>query len=168
MDRPEHPREPSERAAERVAAGAYGTVLVLGALVLLDRDDVAHGWGWELLTGVGIATWLAHLYAEVVGDHVRHTAVPGRAELTRSMTDGLPILLAAVPPAAVLMLGRLELLDPGTALRLAAVVAAVQLVGVSLYVGLRVAPHDRGALVLAGVTAVVGAAVVVAQVSLGH
>jgi hypothetical protein len=151
-----------------VAAGAYGTVLVLGALVLLDPDDVAHGWGWELLTGVGVATWLAHLYAEVVGDHVRHTAAPGRAELGQAMVDGLPILLAAVPPAVVLVLGRLDVLAPGTALRLAAAVAAVQLVGVGLYVGLRVAPHDRGALVLAVLTAVAGAAVVAVKVGLGH
>lgn len=169
MDRPEDPHVgPRERDAERVAAGAYGTVLVLGALVLLDRDDVADGWGWELVTGVGLATWLAHLYAEVVGDHVRRNAFPGRAGLARAMTDGLPILLAALLPAAVLLLGRLEVLDPGTALRAAVVAAAAQLLGVGLYVGLRVAAHDRGALVLAGLTAVVGAAVVVVEVALGH
>jgi len=159
MDPPDGPapRPAVDRAGRRAGGGGRlrGRPRA-GALVLLDRDNVASGWGWELLTGVGVATWLAHLYVEVVGDHVRHTAVPGPAELGRAMVDGLPILLAAVPPAIVLLLGRLEVLDPAMALQLAMAAAAVHLVGVGLYVGLRVAPHDRRALVLAGLTAVVG------------
>lgn len=169
MDLPEGPGRPSNhRTAERVAAAAYGTVLVLGALVLLDPGDVASGWGWELLTGVGVATWLAHLYAEIVGDHVRHTTVPGRAEVARAMADGLPILLAAVPPALALLLGRLDVVAPQTALLAAVATGGVQLVGVGVFVGLVVASRERAALLLASLTAAVGAAVVVIEVGLGH
>src|SRR5436190_23632080 len=103
-------RWPQERMAERVSAAAYGTVLVLAALALLDADNVASGLGWELVTGVGVATWVAHLYAEVVGDHVRKSAPLDGAEVRLAMLDGLPILLAAVPPALVLFLGRLDVL----------------------------------------------------------
>ena len=71
---------PRERLAERLSAACYGTVLVLAALPLIDADEVSSGLGWELVTGVGVATWVAHLYAEVVGDHLRHGsgARPGR------------------------------------------------------------------------------------------
>jgi hypothetical protein len=99
-----------ERGAERLAAACYGSVLVLAALPLLDADGVDSGLGWELVTGVGVATWVAHLYAEMVGDHVRRGASLDREEIARAMADGLPILLAAVLPAVVLALGRLDVL----------------------------------------------------------
>ena len=85
-------------------------MLVLASLALIDADEVASGWGWELVGGVGIATYVAHLYAEVVGDRLRRTAAQGRTEIKRAMADGLPILLAAVPPAVVLGLGRIDVL----------------------------------------------------------
>ena len=72
---------PLERVAERLSAACYGTVLVLAALPLIDAEEVSSGLGWELVTGVGVATWVAHLFAEVVGDHVRHRAAPDRAEV---------------------------------------------------------------------------------------
>src|SRR5262245_49683678 len=87
-----------DRRAEMATAAAYGTVLVLASLPLVGPDDVASGLGWELVTGVGVATWVAHLYAEVVGDHIRRGARVDRRELGRSMIDGSPILLAAVLP----------------------------------------------------------------------
>jgi hypothetical protein len=59
-----------------VSAACYGTVLVLASLALIDADDVASGIGWELVTGVGVATWVAHLYAEVIGDHLRRCCAP--------------------------------------------------------------------------------------------
>ncbi len=74
---------PRERIAELLSAACYGTVLVLVALPLIDTDEVSSGLGWELVTGVGVATWVAHLYAEVVGDHLRHGPPLGRAEITR-------------------------------------------------------------------------------------
>ena len=96
---------PRERLAERVSAASYGSVLVLAALALIDGDDVGAGWGWELVTGVGVATWIAHLYAEVVGEHLRHaTAAHNRTEIGRAMADGSPILLATVLPGIMLLL----------------------------------------------------------------
>ena len=159
---------PLERLAERLSAACYGTVLVLAALPLIDADEVTSGLGWELVTGVGVATWLAHLFAEVVGDHVRHRSSPGRAEIVGAMADGLPILLAAVLPAAVLLLGRLDVLEPRAALWGAVVVAIGQLVGVGAFVGAAVS--TRGAWVggYALGTAVIGVAVVSIKLILGH
>jgi hypothetical protein len=159
---------PLERRAERLSAACYGTVLVLAALPLVDADEVRSGLGWELVTGVGVATWLAHLFAEVVGDHLRHGASPDRAEVVGAMVDGLPILLAGVLPAAVLLLGRLDVLEPRAALWGAVAVAIVQLVGVGAFVG--VAVSSRGARVwgYALGTAIIGVAVVTIKLLLGH
>ena len=159
---------PRERLAERVSAAAYGTVLVLASLALIDSDEVASGWGWELVTGVGLATWVAHLYAELVGDHVRHTAAPGRHELRRAMADGFPILLAAVPPGVVLLLGRVDLLAPRAALWAAVVIAFLQLVAVGGVVGLLVSDRQSKAWRFAAVSGGFGTIVVLLKVVLGH
>jgi hypothetical protein len=159
---------PAHRLAERVSAASYGTVLVLTALAVLDADNVASGVGWELVTGVGVATWLAHLYAEVVGDHLRHRAAHDRSEITKAMADGLPILLAAVAPAVVLLLGRLDVLSPRVALWAAVLVAIVQLVGVGAFVGRSVSSDSSRAWMYAAVTAMFGVAAVTVKLVLGH
>ena len=54
---------------------------------------------------------VAHLYAEVVGDRVRHGSRLDVHEVTSAMANSLPILLVAVLPAVMLLLGRVEVLD---------------------------------------------------------
>jgi hypothetical protein len=160
---------PRERLAERVSAASYGSVLVLSALALIDAEAVGDGWGWELVTGVGVATWVAHLYAEVVGEHLRHAAAAHtRAELARAMADGFPILLATVLPAITLLLGRLDVLDPGVALWAAVAVAFAQLVGLGAFVGEVMSGRHSQAWVYAAVTAAFGLVVVTLKVVLGH
>jgi hypothetical protein len=159
---------PQERLAERVSAASYGTVLVLASLALIDADEVASGWGWELIGGVGLATYLAHLYAEVVGDRLRHNAAPGRGELRRAMADGLPILLAAVPPAVVLLLGRIGVLEDRVALWLSMAVALVQLVGLGGLVGELVSEDHPHAWRFAAAAGGFGLLVVGLKVGLGH
>jgi hypothetical protein len=151
-----------------VTAAAYGTVLVLSALALVDADEVASGWGWELLTGVGVATWIAHLYAEVLGDHLRHRAAVVAAEVRRASADGSPILLAAVAPAVVLLLGRLGVIDERAALWWAVAVAFFQLVGLGAFVGSAVSVNRSGPWLYAGVTAAFGVVVVSLKLVLGH
>jgi hypothetical protein len=157
-----------ERFAEQLSAACYGTVLVLAALPLIDADDVASGWGWELVTGVGVATWMAHLYAEVVGDHFRRGSALDRNEITRAMVDGLPILLAAVLPAVVLLLGRVDVLDESVALWISVGVAIAQLVGVGAFVGGSVSHRRASVWSYAGVTAAIGIAIVTIKLALGH
>ena len=157
-----------ERRAERVSAASYGTVLVLAALPLLDVDAVESGLGWELVTGVGVATWVAHLYAEVVGDHLRHHTALDRREIRRAMEDGLPILIAAFAPALMLAFGRIGVLDPEFALWAAVIVAVVQLVAVGIYVGRMVSPGGGSWWRYAAVTALIGIVVVTLKLLLSH
>jgi hypothetical protein len=160
---------PQERLAERLSAACYGTVLVLVALPLIDADEVSSGLGWELVTGVGVATWVAHLYAELVGDHLRHGPPLNRHEITGAMVDGLPILLAAVLPAVALLLGRIDTLEPRVALWAAVAIAILQLVAVGAFVGSSVPPGGSASVwTYAGATAAIGIAVVTLKLVLGH
>jgi hypothetical protein len=157
-----------ERLAELVSAASYGSVLVVAALTVVGVSDVALGHGAELVAGVGLATWLAHLYAEVLGRHVRHPEPLHRSEITRDAIDGSPILAATVPPAVVLLLGRLDLLTDNTARIVAILVAVLQLLGIGAFVA-RVAPAPPAASwTFAAATAGIGLAVVVLTVLLGH
>lgn len=159
---------PRERLARRVSAASYGTILVLGALVFVRADQVSSGLGWELVTGVGLATWVAHLYAEVLGDHVLTDTALNRAELKRAMTDGLPILLAAVPPATLLLLGRTGLLDPGTAVTTAVVVGLGQLVGLGALIGALPSRGMARTWSYAAFTLLIGVVVVALRLFLKH
>jgi hypothetical protein len=157
-----------ERLAERVSAASYGTVLVLAALATLKANDVDSGFGWELVVGVGAATWIAHLFAEVVGEHCRSRSTITRHEVRRAMTDGLPIILAAVAPALVLGLGRLDVLENDVAMWLAVSVAFLQLVGLGAFVGAAISPHRSTMWAYAAVTALMGAVVVALKIALSH
>jgi hypothetical protein len=158
---------PRERLAEQVSAATYGTVLVLAAVPLIDVNDVKSGLGWELVTGIGLATWVAHLFAEVLGEQLRHdVSMLDFAAIRVSMFDGLPILLAAVAPAGVLGLGRLGVLDESVALWMAFAVAFAQLALVGAFVG-RVLTGARRSLYALG-TALIGILVVGIKLILGH
>jgi hypothetical protein len=98
-------RIPRERLAELVSAASYGCVLVLAALSVIGVSDVALGHGAELVAGVGVATWLAHLFAELLGNHVRHQEPLRGHEVVEDMIDGSPILASTVLPALMLGLG---------------------------------------------------------------
>ena len=86
----------------------------------------------------------------------------------RAMVDGLPIPLAAVLPAVMLLLGRVDVLDPRVALWAAVAVAIGQLVGVGAFVGGSVSGRGASVWSYAGVTAVIGIAVVSLKLALGH
>ncbi len=161
-------RWPRDRLAERLSAASYGTVLVLASLALIDADDVSSGLGWELVTGVGIATWLAHLFAQVVGDHVRRRSPVDRDEFARAMADGIPIPLAAVAPALMLGLGRLGVVDEDAALWASIAIGIVQLAGVGAIVGSTVTGRGKGTWSYAAATAVFGLFVVTLKLALSH
>jgi hypothetical protein len=161
-------RLPRERLAELVSAGCYGTVLVLAALGVVGVSDVALGHGSELVAGVGLATWLAHIFAELLGGHVRRPEPLHRSEVVRSLVDGSPILMASVLPAIVLGFGRLDLVSDATARIAAIVVAILQLFVIGAFVA-RMAPAPPAARwTFAAATAGIGLAVVALTVLLGH
>ncbi len=167
MRLPPTPSEQRDQLADRVSATSYGTVLIIAALLVVDQEAVASGWGWELVAGVGIATWLAHVYAEVLGNHVRNVEAIRSHELRRAMVDGLPIPLAALLPSLALVLGRIGAMAPHIALWVAVVVAILQLLAIGAFVGMT-SEQDTSSWRYAVVAAALGVGVVVMVVALGH
>ena len=161
-------RDPRERLGERIGAAAYGTVLVLVALSALQVSQIGEGHSSELVLGVGFATWIAHLFAELLGEHVRHGHAVSWAEARRASIDGSPILLSTIVPALLLLLGRLEVVAYDTARSLAILAAVLQLSLIGAIVARSTPGSPTPAWWFAMSTAVAGLAVVILKVALGH
>jgi hypothetical protein len=151
-----------------VTAAAYGSVLVLAAIAAIGLDDVGAEDGWELVIGVGAATWLAHAYAEVIGEHMHSSARVSRQEVIQAMADGSPILLSAVVPTFVLSFAKAGVLDAVPAVTVAVAVAIAQLVGIGVYAGSGVSRRRGGRWIYATETAVIGVAVVTLKLIIAH
>jgi hypothetical protein len=111
---------------------------------------------------------VAHLFAETVGDGLLHGAAHDQAGIRRAMADGLPILLAAVAPALMLLLGRVDVLGSRGALWAALAVGLVQLGGVGAYAGWAAARAGARPWAYALLTVTIGVAVVVLKLSSSH
>ena len=159
---------PRERLAELVSAAAYGSALVLAALSVVGVFEVSVGYGGELVAGVGVATWIAHLFAEVLGEHVRAPQPVGWSEVKRAMADGSPILVASILPAVVLLLGRLDVMSPRAARAIAIVITVGQLLAVGMLVARVANVPMRRKWLFAAATLTIGIVVVTLSVVLGH
>jgi hypothetical protein len=158
----------SERLAELVSAAAYGTVLVLGALATVGIWEIEVGYGLELVGGVGLATWTAHLFAELLGGHIRDPEPLRGGEVRRALADGSPILAATVLPASALALGKLDVFASDNARGLAIGVAVAQMIALGLVAGRVGAARPRAGWIFAFATAGIGVGVVALTVRLGH
>jgi len=159
---------PVHRLAEAVSAAAYGSVLVLAALSVVRIAQVELGYGIEIVAGVGAATWIAHLFAELLGGHVREQTPMRRTEVARAVADGLPILIVTVLPACALLLGRVDVVTDDTARWIAIGVALAQLLALGVLVARASPSRPRAVWVFAGATAAVGLLVVSLSVLLKH
>ncbi|MET0901840.1 MAG: hypothetical protein ABWZ52_01245 [Acidimicrobiales bacterium] len=157
-----------DRVAELIGGAAYGSILLLSGLVLLEATDIGTRHGLEVVLGIGMATWIAHLFAELLAEHARHNRPLRWAEVGRAAVDGSPILLVTILPAAALLLGRIDVVGYDTARTLAIVVALAQLSLVGALVGHLSPNTTRPAWSFAAVVALAGVVVVAVEVALSH
>ena len=106
-----------DRAAEMVSAATYGTVLVLAGLSVIGVVEVSAGYAAELVFGVGVATWIAHVFAQLVGIHVHLQRPLERTEIVQEAIDATPILASTIAPGCALLLGSLDVISDGFAAR---------------------------------------------------
>jgi hypothetical protein len=159
---------PRQRLSEVVSAAAYGCVLLLAALAAIGVSEIADGQGLEIIAGVGGATWLAHLFAELLGGHLRSPEPLHRHEVARAAIDGSPILVSTILPAVALALGRVGVLEDATARYVAIGLGVAQLAAIGAYVSRTSDVRHAGRWAFAGITAAAGLAVVLLSVLLGH
>lgn len=116
-------------AAGRISAYVYGNILILAALVplTLSKSDTV---GILVVVGTSFSTFLAHLFAESVGDQVRGSPEP----LSRLLRDSLPILTSALVPVLVLVTVWRDWLTPQVGHLLAELYLVVRLAGIPVVI----------------------------------
>ncbi|MEV0355507.1 hypothetical protein AB0H71_05515 [Nocardia sp. NPDC050697] len=156
-----------DRAAARVSAYVYGNVLILAALIPI---PVSPGHvGILIVVGVALSTFVAHAFAESIGQGIRENRTLTAADRRAELRDSLPILTAAVLPCAVLACAWLGWLEPRTA-QLLAEGTVLARIGGTAFVVRRVEGRrpQRSTLIQALLVTAVATAVVVVKVILTH
>lgn len=114
-------------AASRISAYVYGNILVLAALAAASPTQADSWEAIAIVLGTGFATYLAHVFSELIGHRVRHGGHPHPRDVLHELWVAGPIASSAVLPGVVLAVSWAGRLDAKWALLLAIAVIAVRL-----------------------------------------
>ena len=163
-----HPLE-ADDAARRTTAYVYGNVLVLAALVVATTAEVTAGRAFWVVLGTAASTFIAHVFAEIMGDQVKHPRQITVRQVLELARESWPVLTSGLIPAAILLVASLELIDPTVAILIAEGVVLVRIAATGIIVArLR---DERSSVRLLGIgiaVALVGASISVMKVYLTH
>ena len=116
MTAAEQPRGDAARRGERLAGVIYGTIVVLSVVVAGARAyPHSPGHVAALATVTAFVFWLAHVYSFSLAHSVAHSEHLSFASVRHIAWREAPLVGAAVPPVAVLVLGALGVFQATTA-----------------------------------------------------
>lgn len=126
------------RASFATEQAVYGVLLVSGMIVVTGRYGSTS---WQVLLTVVVTVlvfWSAHVYAGTVARHGSSDdhPVPLRESLRLAVQDSWGLLLSALVPCAILLLGTLRVV-PDAAAMWAALWAGIVILGVLGYLAFR-------------------------------
>lgn len=130
-----------DRVRSRTSAYVYGNVLVLAAVVQNNESTIASGRAVIIVLVTMVTTYLAHVLAHDVAEHIGRSSDEHQVHLRAELRDAFPIVSSGVPPALVLGMGALGWLDTELAQLLAAVIVVVRLAMTGWVVGRVSADH---------------------------
>jgi hypothetical protein len=150
----------------------YGSLLaasvVVGAAVgAHDESDLRPLRLATLLVVTGLVFWLAHTYARLVGQRVRHSVLDPRA-IRRVVRRESPLLEAALPPAAAALIFGLLGASNTAAAWAALVVAVAGQVGWATITTIRAGAGTRLVVLSAVVNLLLGLVIVLLKTALHH
>ncbi|MFC8046414.1 hypothetical protein [Nocardia sp. NPDC057353] len=155
------------RAASRVSAYVYGNVLILAALIPIPVSP--KHVGILLVVAAALSTFVAHAFAESVGQSIREDRTLTAADRRAELRDSLPILTTAILPCAILACAWFGWLEPRTAQLLAEVTVLIRIGGTAFVVRrLQGRPPHRATLIQALLVTALATAVVAVKVFLTH
>ena len=134
------------RARRRISAYIYGNITILAAVVAVDAAAVENGHGLLAVTATALATFIAHITADIVSERVRPDHVPEKPlrEVVAELRDATPIATSAVVPLLLLLLGTLGVLTSSLAQLTATTAIIVRLAGVG-FITQRLSGRPRSA-----------------------
>lgn len=158
-----------EQAAARISAYVYGNIIVFATMVPLSAADLSHGHGALLVLGVSASTYLAHVFADVVGFRVRVGKDLSRAQLWHEIRDALPVLTSGLVPVILLLLGGWHWLPERAVILGSEVYLLLRMALIGLLVERLQAERSSGRTLAAGLMlAVAAACVAFVKAALGH
>jgi len=112
----------------RIASTVYGTITAMATVAAYGRAFPDRPWRLVLLVAsTALVLWVAHLYAHGLSESISERRPLRGASLRSVAHRELGILLAAVPPTAVLVLGALGLITERASVWLALALGLVTL-----------------------------------------
>ena len=151
-----------------VASTVYGTIVVMAAVTAAYAAE-KHPWKIAVVvSSTAFVLWVAHVYAHGLSESIVLNRRLNREELVELVRRERGILLAAVVPTVVLLLGAIGLFRETTAVWIALGVGLLTL-GAE---GVRFARFERlgplGTLVATSVNVGLGLLVVVLKIAVAH
>ena len=148
MDAPEHPSDSTERLPDSGArprrfsiadgifseSAIYGILLVSALIVVTGRGQD----GWQVLLRVAatvVIFWVAHVFANLLASIGRSDDFRPTTALAHGISETSGMLLAALVPLVIILLGALRLVSNNSA-EWAALWVNVTLLAVLAYIGL--------------------------------
>lgn len=163
-----HPLEAAD-AARRTTAYVYGNVLVLAALAVVTPADVTTGRGFWLVLGTAVSTFVAHVFAEAMGDQVKHPEPITARTVLQLARESFPVLTSGVLPAVILLVGWWGWLEPDPVVLLADAVVLLRIAGTGVVVARLRNERSSVRIFAIGIgLAVIGAAIGGLKVYLTH
>ncbi len=144
-------------------------MLVLAGLVVATTADITAGRAFWVVLGTAASTFVAHVFAEIMGDQVRNPDPVTWRQVRHLAAESRPVLTSGLIPAGILLMSSLGLLDPTAAILIAEAVVLLRIAITGVVVARLRAERSSLRLMAIGVgIAVVGLAVSLLKVYLTH
>ena len=151
----------------RIGSTVYGTVTVMATLTAFANTKTP----WELATLVATTAfvlWIAHLYAHGLAESISLRQPLRFHELTRIAHNELGILLAAVLPTLVLLLGVIGVIEESTCVWIAIAIALATLAAQGLRYARIESVGWKGTLTAVAANLALGLFIVALKVTVHH
>jgi hypothetical protein len=150
---------------ERIAGSVYGTIVVLGVLAAGSESEAIDAWELDvLMVGTVLVLWIAHVYAHGIADSVSAGKPLDREAIRSLAVREVSIVLAAVGPAIVLLLGAFGLMGDENAVWLALAIGTLVLAFQGLRYAEATALRRRGTVVVVAINVALGLVIVALKV----
>ncbi|BAL88090.1 hypothetical protein AMIS_28700 [Actinoplanes missouriensis 431] len=107
-------RLPSAQAGARISAYVYGNIIAFASVVALKPADLGHGHALALVAGVTVSTFVAHVFADLVGSNADDDETMTGSALRHELRDSMPVVTSALVPCVLMGVGWAGWLNPRT------------------------------------------------------